>query len=66
MDSWFGELWLYWREFFEQNQLSDDHADSLARRLVSSDILAALPDLPDRELLAHAIAYECDAMCTWD
>lgn len=66
LESWFSEVWLYWREFFDQYQLSDDHADSLARRLVPSDILAALPDLPDRELLAHAIAYECDALCTRD
>jgi len=66
LEGWFGELWLYWRELFDQYQLSDDHADSLARQLVPSDILAALPDLPDRALLAHAIAYKCDAFCTRD
>ncbi len=66
LEGWFGELWLYWREFFEQYQLSDFDADSLARRLVPSEILAVLPDRSDRELLAHAIAYECDAMCTRD
>jgi hypothetical protein len=63
---WFGELWLYWREFFEQSELSDSDADSLARRLVPSEILAVLPDRSDRELLAHATAYDCDAMCTRD
>src|SRR5688500_10538812 len=26
LDSWFGELWLYWREFLEQVDLSDEHA----------------------------------------
>jgi hypothetical protein len=66
LESWFQELWLYWREFFEQHELSDIDADSLARRLIPSELLAALPDLSDRELLAHAIAYECDAMCTRD
>lgn len=66
LEGWFGELWLYWREFFDQYQLSDSDADSLARRLVPSDILSALPDNSDRELLAHAIAYDCDAMCTRD
>jgi predicted nucleic acid-binding protein len=66
LESWFGELWLYWREFFDTSQLSDIDADSLARLLAPSEILAALPDPSDKELLAHAIAYECDAMCTRD
>ena len=66
LERWFGELWLYWREFFDSSQLSDSDAESLARRLVPSEILAVLPDPPDRELLAHAIAYQCDAMCTRD
>lgn len=66
LDTWFQELWLYWREFFKQDELSDLDADSLARRLVPSEILAVLPDLSDRELLAHAVAYGCDAMCTRD
>jgi hypothetical protein len=66
LDSWFGELWLYWRDLFEQEQLSDEHAEALARVLVPSPILAALPDIADRELLAHAVAYGCDAMCTRD
>jgi predicted nucleic acid-binding protein len=66
LEDWFRELWLYWREFFEQCELSDLDADSLARRLVPSGILAALSDCSDRVLLAHAIAYECDAMCTRD
>lgn len=64
--SWFGELWLYWRKCFDEYELSDHDADSLARRLVPSEILAVLPDASDRELLAHAVAYECDAMCTRD
>ncbi len=63
---WFGELWLYWREFFEAEGLSDEHADSLARRLVDSDFLAPIPQLSDRVLVAHAIAYGCDRFCTRD
>ncbi len=66
LEGWFGELWLYWRAFFDQYQLSESNADLLARQLVPSKILAVLPDYSDRELLAHAIAYDCDAMCTRD
>lgn len=66
LETWFHELWVYWREFFEQDELSDLHAHSLACRLVPSETLAALPDRSDRELLAHALAYGCDAMCTRD
>ena len=63
---WFNELWMYWREFFEADKLSDQHADSLARRLVGSDYLAPIPQTSDRVLVAHAIAYGCDAFCTRD
>lgn len=66
LEGWFGELWLYWRDLVDQYQLSDDDTVSVARRLVPSDILAVLPDRSDRELLAHAIAYKCHAMCTRD
>ena len=66
LEGWFAELWAYWREFFEESKLSDLDADSLAHRLVPSEILAVLPDRSDRELLVHATAYECDAMCTRD
>lgn len=63
---WFNELWLYWRELFEATELSDEHAESLAHRLLTSDYLAALPQSADRVLVAHAIAYDCDALCTMD
>jgi predicted nucleic acid-binding protein len=64
LGGWFGELWVYWREFFEQDELCDAHADALARRLEA--YLTALPQVPDRVLIAHAIAYGCDAFCTRD
>jgi hypothetical protein len=63
---WFAELWLYWREFFEAEELSDEYADALARRLVDSDYLAPIPQPSDRVLVAHAIAYSCDGFCTRD
>lgn len=45
-----------------------EHAEAadLARRLVDSPFVAALPDRADRELIAHAIAFDCDAFCTCD
>ena len=66
LENWFGELWLHWREQFTLAELSDGDAESFALRLVPSEVLAALPDTADRELVAHAIAYGCDAMCTRD
>lgn len=66
LSGWFNEIWLYWREVFRQENLSDFDAASLARRLSSSKCLAAFPDEPDRELIAHAIAYGCNTFCTRD
>lgn len=66
LQNWFDELWIYWRGFFEEGDLSDHHADSLCRRLVHSQFLAAIPQPSDRELIAHAIAYGCDGFCTRD
>jgi hypothetical protein len=66
LKGWFNELWLYWREYFRNEGLSDEHAASLGRRLGDSQFLATFPDPPDRELIAHAIAYGCDLFCTRD
>jgi hypothetical protein len=63
---WFNELWLYWREIFERDGLSDAFADSLINLFVQSGDLSVLPDIADRCLIAHAIAYNCDAFCTRD
>ena len=58
---------MYWREFFEEDDdLSDEHANSVATRLVDSKCLAALSQRADRILVAHAAAYGCDAFCTRD
>jgi hypothetical protein len=64
--TWFEELWHYWRDFFHADNLSDKQADLLSANLVSSPRLAAIPQLSDRMLVAHAIAYRCDAFCTRD
>ena len=66
LERWFGELWYYWREIFEQEGLSDAKADSLARRMEPYDFLACFPQRSDRELISHAIAYNCDGFCTRD
>ena len=66
LEKWFGELWQYWREFFEQENLSDECADSLARNLEPSKFLLAIPQISDKKLIAHAISYGCDGFCTRD
>jgi hypothetical protein len=63
---WFNELWLYWREIFRNEGLDDLEVAALAKKLASSEVLGAFPDSPDRELIADAIAYNCDTFCTRD
>jgi hypothetical protein len=43
-----------------------NYANDLARRLRDSTLVAALPDVNDRDLIAHAIALRCDVFCTRD
>lgn len=63
----FNEFWWYWRDTVEADETIDDaHAADLARRLAPSSLLSAFPDAADRELICHAIAYGCDALCTRD
>lgn len=40
--------------------------EAFAHHLSESSLLRALPDAPDRHLLAQAIAMQCDAFCTRD
>lgn len=42
------------------------YANDLSRKLVNTKFVSALPDMADRELLAHAIAMQCDVFCTRD
>ena len=68
LESWFLEIWGYWREFL----LSDDslrtfgEAEETRIELLSSRILDVLPELADRVLICDAIVYQCDAFCTRD
>ena len=58
-----GELVGYCRNSCEDG---GRYARDLARRLIDSVFLADLPDRSDRELVAHAIALDCDTFCTCD
>ena len=56
-------------EYATANGVADEdhkYATNLARRSVDSSFLAPLPDVSDRELVAHAIALKCDTFCTRD
>lgn len=44
----------------------ESYARDLARRLVGSRFVAGLSDPADQELIAHAVAFRCDAFCTRD
>ena len=56
------------RAYSTGNGFNGDHsyANDLARRLRDSTLVSALPDMSDRDLVAHAIAFRCDAFCTRD
>lgn len=64
---WFNELWLYWRDIAnEDDTISTEAADRLAHDPELGAILSCFPDQADRELIAHALAFKCDAFCTLD
>ena len=68
LESWFFEMWQYWREVVQQ---ADDlpsfiEAENLRVSLLASGHLDPLPDLGDRVLLSDAIVYRCDLFCTRD
>lgn len=63
---WLNELLIYWHEHSASEDLSDQDAASVSKRIGDSCFLAAFPDAPDRELIAHAVAYGCDVFCTRD
>jgi len=67
LESWFGEVWCYWRSFFAEDQnLNDVYVQEIELELASSPLLQCFPDESDRALICHAIAYRCDAFCTRD
>ena len=68
LESWFFEIWQYWRGLVRQsNELpSFIEAEDLRVSLLASGYLNALPHLGDRVLLCDAIVYQCDLFCTRD
>ena len=68
LESWFAELWPYWREMITamDNLPSFFEAEETRLRLLSSGVLEVLPDIADRLLICDAIVYKCDAFCTCD
>jgi hypothetical protein len=63
-----GDLVEYALGLVNQDSRDEDRrfARDFGRRLTDSPIVAALPDLADRELIGYAIGYGCDAFCTRD
>ena len=68
LQSWFFEIWDYWRQFLHSahNLPSFSEAEEERLSLLSSGILEILPDIADRVLLSDAVVYRCDAFCTRD
>jgi predicted nucleic acid-binding protein len=61
------QIWEHWRVCFDEDgTLDDNHALDLERRLEGAGLLSAFRDKNDRALIAHAIAYDCDAFMTRD
>ena len=54
--------------FVNQDPSDEDRrfAVDFGRRLVDTKLIAALPDVADRELIGNAIGLGCDAFCTRD
>ena len=68
LETWFLEIWRYWRDVIDQN---DDlpsfiEAENLRLQLLASGTLDALQDFADRLLLSDAVAYRCELFCTRD
>ncbi|MGD0309878.1 MAG: hypothetical protein ABSC02_11375 [Acidobacteriota bacterium] len=68
LESWFSEIWHYWRGIIEDN---DDlpsfiEAEHIRFRLLTSTGFDVLPDLADRVLLCDAVVYRCNLFCTRD
>jgi hypothetical protein len=54
---------------FVNRDLGDEErrfAADFGRRMTDAPFVAALPDLPDRELIGNAIGFGCDVFCTCD
>jgi hypothetical protein len=68
LESWFFDLWGYWRSIVETDNSLPTFLQAEQERveLLASGKLDCLPDLQDRLLICDAIIYRCDAFCTRD
>ena len=68
LESWFFQIWHYWREFLHSDASlpTFSEAEEIRLQLLSSDVLNVLPDTSDRVLVCDAVVYGCDAFCTRD
>jgi hypothetical protein len=68
LETWFFELWQYWRDIVDADNDLPSFIDAEHRRvrLLSSNMLEVLPDLADRVLVCDAVVYNCDLFCTRD
>lgn len=68
LESWFFEIWQYWRDVVRQSSDLPTFIEAEDQRvsLLTSGHLNPLPDLADRVLLCDAIVYRCDLFCTRD
>jgi hypothetical protein len=65
--SWLNELWIYWKDMAPEGEgLSVDLADAKVRDEELAGLLGCFPDGDDRDLIAHAVAFNCDVFCTRD
>lgn len=68
LETWFFDLWNYWREIVKHNNDLPDfiEAESIRVELLASGHLDVLPDAEDRLLICDAVVYRCDCFCTRD
>lgn len=68
LETWFFEIWHYWREIVEQNNDLPEfiEAERIRVEILASGILGALPGIEDRILICDAVVYRCDCFCTRD
>jgi hypothetical protein len=68
LTDWFNQIWEHWQAVIEENDdlPSFREAEKIRIGLLSSTVLAPLPDVEDRLLLCDAIVYHCDCFCTRD
>jgi hypothetical protein len=68
LETWFGDIWQYWRDLIEQNNDLPTfiEAERIRVDMLTRGALDVLPDLSDRVLVCDAVVYNCDLFCTRD